>query len=83
MVGHCCCHFFLGRPPIPPFVAFVVITVTMMKLFIFLLLLRLCIISLIFKLEYNKYKNYCVDTKKMTERRTKSVAYVQTIINFE
>ena len=82
MVGHCCCHFFLGRPPIPPFVAFVVIPVTMMELFIFLLL-RLCIISLIFKLEYNKYKNSSDDTKKMAEGRTKSVAHVQTIVNFE
>lgn len=82
MVGHCCCHFFLA-PTIPPFVAFVVIAVTMMELFISLLLLRLCIISLIVKLEYNKYKNSSGDTEKMAERRTKSVAYVQTIVNFE
>ena len=82
MVGHCFCHFFLA-PPIPPFVAFVVIAVTMMELFIFLLLLRLCIISLIFKREYNKYKNSSDDTKKMIERSTKSVAHVQTIVNFE
>jgi hypothetical protein len=82
MVGHCCCHFFLASP-IPPFFAFVVIAVTMMELFIFLFLLRLCIISLIFKLEYNKYKNSSDDAKKMTEGRTKSVAHVQTIVNFE
>ena len=83
MVGHCWYHFFLA-PPIAPFVAFVVIAVTMMKLlFIFLLLLRLCIISLVVNLEYDKYKNSSDDTKKMRERRTKSIAYVQTIVNFE
>lgn len=82
MMGHCWCQFFLP-PPIPPFVAFVVIAVSMTELFIFLLLLRLCTIFLIVKLDYNKYKNSPDDTKKMTERRTKSVAHVQTIVNFE
>jgi hypothetical protein len=37
----------------------------------------------LFKLEYNKYKNSCDDTKKMTERRIKLVAHVQTVVNFE